>query len=206
MTLVEDFRKTVSRETLERLEEYESLLRKWNPRINLLASSQLDIIWQRHFIDSAQIFSLSPMTTNTWFDLGTGGGFPGLVCAVLAYGRGDQTRFHLIESDQRKAVFLRQVAQALSLDLAVHAKRIEDLDIGTADVISARALASLPELLSLSAIHMDIHTKLLFLKGAKAESELTQAQQTWNMEVDRIPSQTDPEGVILRLTGVSPRT
>lgn len=206
MTVVDELKQIVSRETLERLVEYEALVKKWNPRINLIASSQINLLWHRHFADSAQLFELSEQDTDRWFDLGSGGGFPGLICAILAKGQGHQTEFHLIESDQRKSVFLNQTVRALSLDVSVHAKRIEALQLGVADVISARALASLPDLLRLSTIHMDIHTNLLFLKGRKAESELTQAQQTWNMTIQRIQSKTDPEGLILKLTGVSPRS
>lgn len=206
MTVVDELKQIVSRETLERLVEYEALVKKWNPRINLIASSQIEQLWHRHFVDSAQLLELSEPDAARWFDLGSGGGFPGLVCAILAKGEGYKTEFHLIESDQRKSVFLSQAVRALSLDVSVHAKRIEAVQLGVADVISARALASLPDLLNLSTIHMDIHTKLLFLKGRKAESELTQALQTWNMSVLRIQSKTDPEGLILKLTGVSPRT
>ena len=206
MTTKDVFASTVSRETIERLDHFEGLLRKWNPKINLISKNDVDQIWQRHILDSTQVFQHAVPPFQTWFDFGSGGGFPGIMCAVLAAERFPEAAFHMVESDIRKAVFLRQVATELHLSAKVHSVRIEHLDAGSADVISARALAPLSELLKLSVPHAARHAQLLFPKGRNAETELTHAHLSWNFEVDRIPSLTDPDALILRLTGVSARS
>lgn len=192
----------VSRETRERLEEFEALLLKWNSKINLVAKSDTDRIWQRHIADSIQVYQHTEKPYANWYDFGSGGGFPGLICAILCHEHAQDVAFRLVESDSRKAIFLRQAASTLGLSVRVHSQRIESLNPDAADVITARALASLPELLRLCAPHIETQTQLLFPKGRKAEAELTQALKSWEMEVERIPSLTDPEATILRLTGV----
>ncbi len=204
MTTKEAFASTVSRETIERLDRFEDLLLKWNPRINLIAKNDAGRVWERHILDSTQVFDGAVPPFGTWFDFGSGGGFPGLICAILAAERSPETKFHLVESDTRKAVFLRQATSTLALNVTIHSQRIETFDGWAADVISARALAPLAELLQLSHPHIAPETQLLFPKGRKAETELTHAKESWRFEVDRIPSLTDPEATILRLTGVSP--
>lgn len=206
MSDLADLEQSVSRETRERLEEFQSLLLKWNSRINLVSPTQVDQIWERHILDSAQLFRLTPPDPDSWLDLGSGGGFPGIVCAILSQQACHKTRFHLVESDQRKSIFLRQAAQALDLCVTVHTKRVEQYSSEIASVISARALAPLPKLLSMAAPFLDQSTQLLFLKGKRVEMELTEASESWNMTIDRIQSLTDPDGVVLRLSGVSSRT
>ena len=206
MTAVEEFKESVSRETLQRLEHYVELLLKWNKSINLIASGEQERVWERHILDSAQVFNHFPGHSGTWFDFGSGGGLPGIVCATLSKGAERDIQFHAVESDHRKAVFLNQVVIALDLSVSVSKSRVEHFSEGIADVISARALASLPKLLGLCRTHMNDQTILLFPKGRKAESELTEARESWHMKVHRIQSLTDPDGVILKLTGVHPRT
>ena len=201
----ESFSANVSHETIQRLEAFEALLLKWNPRINLISKSDTDRVWQRHILDSAQIFDHVDQPVTTWLDLGSGGGFPGIVCAILALENRSSVNFHLVESDTRKAIFLRQAASDLSLPVLVHAMRIEAFGGGAVDVITARALAALPELLDLSQKHIGPDTQLLFPKGRKAETELVQASLSWDMKVQRIPSLTDSEATILRLSGVTRR-
>lgn len=190
----------VSRETLDRLTLFADLLNRWNRRINLVSRRTLPDVWGRHIADSAQLVALAP-GESSWLDLGSGAGFPGLVVAALA----PQVAITLIESDQRKAVFLRTAAAEMGLPVTVHALRIEDAPALTPDVISARALAPLPRLLPLAAPFARPDTVLLFPKGASADSELTEAHRTWHTETETFPSMTGPAGVILRIRDVRPR-
>lgn len=193
----------VSRETLDRLKTYVALLEKWNPRINLVARSTLGQIWQRHFVDSAQIFHLAPKNAGHWVDLGSGGGFPGLVVATLALELRPEMRVTLVESDTRKATFLRTVIRELGLNASVIDQRIEAIEPLQADVLSARALADLNMLLGFSALHLDPSGTALFPKGASWEKELHDAQQRWRFCYERFTSKTEAEAVILKIREVS---
>ena len=188
----------VSRETRERLNTYADLLRKWQRSINLVGPRTLDDLWNRHFTDSAQLLPLIPPTSRVLVDFGSGAGFPGLVLAILGVAE-----VHLIESDQRKATFLREVARATGTPVTVHAKRIEQVAPVPADVVSARALAPLGDLLGFAAPFLHSDSLCLFPKGQMAEDELTAASKTWNINVDRIQSVTDPSATILRVSQVS---
>ena len=205
MRTIADLSSTVSRETFDRLLAFEELLLKWNPKINLIAPGEIPRLWDRHILDSAQIFEHANANFSTWIDLGSGGGFPGLVCAILASESERDQGFTLIESDKRKSVFLQEVIRTLGLNARVRSIRIEAYKGQKADVITARALAPLDRLLELAYPMVGETTQFLFHKGKRAESELTDARRSWNMSVERIPSLTDPDGVILKLTGASPR-
>ena len=193
----------VSRETTERLKLYEALLRKWNARINLVSRTTLDDVWTRHFLDSAQLYALAPPDARTWADLGSGGGFPGLVIAVLAAGEGRDLRLTLVESDQRKAAFLSTAARELDLSLDVMAQRIELLPPLAADVISARALAPLSDLVGFAERHLAPEGKGLFPKGATYAEELAQARRSWRFSAGMVSSKTDPSAVIFEVTEIS---
>jgi 16S rRNA (guanine527-N7)-methyltransferase len=188
----------VSRETRARLNTYAELLRKWQRSINLVGPRTLDDLWNRHFIDSAQLMPLIPSTARVLVDFGSGAGFPGLVLAILG-----MAQVHLIESDQRKATFLREVARATGTAITVHTKRIEQVTPFPADVVSARALAPLSDLLGYAAPFIGPDSLCLFPKGQMVEDELTAASKTWNMNIDRIQSVTDPSATILRVSQVS---
>jgi 16S rRNA (guanine527-N7)-methyltransferase len=192
----------VSRETLAALEAYAGLLRKWQRAINLVSGATLDDVWKRHFLDSAQLAPLLPECEGHITDLGSGAGFPGLVLALVT---GRPT--HLVESDQRKAAFLGEVARATGCAgrVQVHAARIEALKPWAAPVISARALADLGQLLDWAAPLVTADTVCVFPKGAKAEDELTAALRVWKMTVERRRSVTDPTGLILRLSHLERR-
>lgn len=189
----------VSRETIERLDEYEALLKKWNPKINLISRNTLDDIWQRHFADSAQVYQHIGNSCNKWLDFGSGAGFPGLVAATMAKEKHPDVSFILVESDHRKAAFLLTVANALSLSATIITERIEDIPAQNADIITARAVASLDQLLAWSAPHARKSTVLLFPKGNSYESELTAARKHWHIDVETTPSMTDSSSVILRI-------
>lgn len=193
----------VSRETMERLGRYESLLIKWQKSINLVSTSTLPELWRRHMLDSAQLAALAPETARRWADLGSGGGFPGLVVAILLAGR-PGFEMHLVESDQRKCIFMREVARATEAPATIHNCRIEDFAAGQGafDVVSARALAPLDRLLGWAAPLFGPQTVGLFLKGQGVQDELTLARKSWIFEADLHPSQSDPAGSVLMLRGL----
>jgi len=187
----------VSRETEAALSRYAELLRKWTKKINLVAPSSLPNIWSRHFLDSAQLFSLCD-SNGHWVDIGSGGGFPGLVLAILGRNA-KEIRFTLIEADQRKAAFLRTVIRELDLPASVICERIELVDPQHADVLTARALASLDRLLGFAELHMQPDGSALFLKGAKADTEIEDALEHWSFHCEKHQSITDANSSILRV-------
>ncbi len=193
----------VSRETIDRLERYEALLRKWNTKINLVSRATLEDVWVRHFIDSAQLLCLAPSEATTWVDLGSGGGFPGLVVAILAQELRPELAVTLVESDLRKAAFLREAARATGVPVVIKTARAETLTPCNADILSARALAPLAVLLALAERHLRPGGTCLFLKGAQADTEVAEALETFRFTLQKIPSQTDPMAVILSVGGIT---
>jgi len=194
------FGPTVSRETWERLEQFADLLLSWQRSTNLIASSTIPRLWTRHVADSLQLLPLAP-DARRWIDLGSGGGFPGLVIACALAGE-QGAAVHLVESTQKKAAFLRAAAAELSLPAIVHAARIEDF-VGTIgepfDVVTARALAPLDRLIGYAIPLLKRGAVGLFPKGQDVGAELTQAAKSWTIEADLIPSRTDPHGRIVRV-------
>ena len=193
----------VSRETKARLDAYAALLTKWNPAINLVAKSTLPDLWTRHIADSAQLFDLCPPDARTWVDLGSGGGFPGMVAAILAHDIRPELRVTLVESDQRKATFLRTVARVTEVPAEIHSQRAESLPPQGADVLSARALAPLPLLLSYAFRHLGSGGVAFLPKGAQADAEIAEALASWAFQVQKTPSKTDPQAVILSIKGLT---
>jgi 16S rRNA (guanine527-N7)-methyltransferase len=192
----------VSRETLTRLLAYQALLGRWQQRINLVGPATLDDFWARHAADSAQLLALAGHR-RVWLDLGSGGGFPGLVVAIMLAG--SEGHVHLVESDGRKAAFLRTVIREVGAAASVHNQRAEALAemqapfLADVQVISARALAPLPELLELIAPFFNSSTIALLHKGAGWQDELTRAEQCWMIDVEAHPSQTHDAARILHL-------
>ena len=190
---------TVSRETEQRLESFLGLLLRWNARINLVAERDAETLRRRHVADSLQLLSLLPPGQGPAADLGTGGGFPGLVLATADTAR----PWHLVESDKRKAAFLTTAAAELGLShVTVHACRIEAATLPLLALLTARALAPLPVLLGHAARLLAPDGSALFPKGRTAESELTAASADWTMQVERFESRTEPDATILRITGI----
>lgn len=189
----------VSRETIDKLRELELLTRKWNRSINLISPSTEDEIWTRHIADSAQLVRFAAKTTRTWVDLGSGGGFPALVVAVLAKNYFEDLQVTMIESDSRKCAFLRRALSALDLRGSVLNERIEQARPQLAQIVSARALTGLDGLLALAERHGSVGGKCLLMKGKNFERELTEAQKNWHIEVDITPSLTDNEAAILEI-------
>jgi len=189
----------VSRETKERLQIYADLLKKWNSAINLVAPSTLEGLWHRHFLDSAQIHKIAPQVLGHWCDLGSGGGFPGAVSAILALEHDPDRKTTCIESDQRKATFLRTVARETGANIVVLSERIEGALPQGADIVSARALAPLSKLLGYSKRHLSNDGTCLFLKGANYHPEVKEALENWQFALDTYPSKTNPDAVILKI-------
>jgi 16S rRNA (guanine527-N7)-methyltransferase len=193
----------VSRETMEKLETYVETLARWQPKVNLVANATLPEVWSRHILDSLQLLDAAPITANLWLDLGSGGGFPGLPCAISANDYGVSARFELVESDTRKCAFLQEVARQTRTDVIIHNTRIEALQPAQADIVSARALAPLSRLLDWAHPHMAQGCVCLLQKGANHALELETARADWQMDVERLPSMTAEESVILRIRNLS---
>ncbi len=203
------FRETfgVSRETLDRLEIYAALLSRWQKTINLVAPSTLDDVWHRHFTDSAQLWTHRPDAAKSWLDLGSGAGFPGLVLAIMAAETGG-TRHTLVESDSRKAAFLREVAREAGVAVDILCTRIESPEthtkVGQVICVTARALAPMPRLLQLAHGCFRPETVGLFLKGRGVRAELDAAAADWDFAAEVVPSLTEAGAavVIVRQLGV----
>ncbi|MDA0781357.1 MAG: 16S rRNA (guanine(527)-N(7))-methyltransferase RsmG [Rickettsiales bacterium] len=189
----------VSRETFEKCVDYINLLLKWNKKINLVSKKHenFEDIWERHFIDSAQLLKYIPRETKIITDFGSGGGFPGIVIAILG-----NYQLHLIESDIRKCAFLNEAARLVKKDIQVHNKRIENINSWQSDVLTARALASVDKLLNLTK---DFHGKskiCLFLKGQNVVEELKEAQANWSFDYNMHHSHSSSDGRILEITNL----
>jgi 16S rRNA (guanine527-N7)-methyltransferase len=183
----------VSNEIAARLDRLVELFLQRQEKMNLVARSTIPELWSRHISDSLQLIALAP-SARTWIDLGSGGGFPGLVIACALSGQAG-ARVHLVESTKKKAVFLEEAARALGLPVSVHPVRIEEFVTsfdGHADVVTARALAPLDKLLELAAPLLKTGAKGLFLKGQDVEAELTQAAKCWTIQSTLVPSKTNP--------------
>jgi 16S rRNA (guanine527-N7)-methyltransferase len=225
----------VSRETVTRLDRFVDLLLTWQRRTNLISPSTIPSLWTRHVADSLQLLQLaaahpSPSLTlppgegreaeaeaeaggegregAVWLDLGSGGGFPGIVIAcALADVPG--SRIHLIESNMKKAAFLREAVRETKVPGIVHPARIETLVpmlAGAADYVTARALAPLPDLLDMIAPFLKKGAKAFLPKGQDLDIELTKATKHWNIEVETVPSKTSKAGRILIVHGLTRRT
>lgn len=188
----------VSRETMEKLEHFADLVRKWTAKINLVSRKSLPDLWNRHIIDSAQLARYIPDSAQEYLDIGSGGGFPGIVLAIM--GRFSSVTF--IESDKRKSVFLRQAGRDLDLPVHVISDRIEMVPPIGADFLTARALAPLNVLLSHAIHHLKPGGVALFPKGQGAQAEIDEAKKQFSFSIAHFKSVTDPSASILRLEGI----
>ena len=188
----------VSRETEDRLRAYVALLRRWNATINLVARGDEALIWDRHVRDSLVLIPIMPSGISEATDLGSGGGFPGLVLAIAT-----GCRFTLIDSDERKSAFLREAIRATEAPARVHTSRIETANVPPAQLLTARAVAALPTLLDWAAPLLAPGGICIFPKGRSVEAELTAAAVGWHMRVDRFRSPTDPASTILRISEIA---
>lgn len=193
----------VSRETEARLREFEALVRKWSRKINLVAAADLPDLWTRHILDSAQLAQYAPGTGGTWLDIGSGGGFPGLVLAILLQETRPDLTLVLVESDGRKSAFLLHAAQTLGVAPRIITDRIESLTPQGAAVVTARALAPLSALLAHAQRHLAPEARAIFPKGRNWAQELAEARREWQFSLTTHPSLTDPEARILVVGGLS---
>lgn len=191
----------VSRETIERLSSYHDLVLKWTPKINLISKSSIDDLWNRHIWDSAQVMLHDPGGSK-WLDIGSGGGFPGLVVAIMSMETKPERVVTMVESDQRKCAFLRSVVRELGLNAKIQTRRIESGDPAGADAMSARALADLTQLLGFADRHLATGGTALFMKGATWEKEVQEASQSWSFDLKAHKSMLSPGAAILEIKDI----
>lgn len=191
----------VSRETLERLDVFCARLEHWSAAINLIAPAPRETLWRRHIVDSAQLFNLR-QHGETWSDLGSGGGLPAIVIAIIAHEVAPDLRFHMVESDSRKAAFLRIISAELSLNAQVHQARAERLPPLQSHTVSARALAPLEKLLGYVHRHLDPSGVALLPKGRNHASEIDAARKLWSFDLDLVDSVAEEGAKILRVSQI----
>lgn len=191
----------VSRETRDRLEIYLSELKRWQVRTNLVSNATLGDAWTRHVEDGLQLLDHAPAQARSWVDLGTGGGSPGLVVAI-ALGEREGAHVDLVEANAKKCAFLRHVASLTKAPATVHDMRIERYfeRARAAEVVSARALAGLAQLLDWAGPALEAGAIGLFPKGAGVEAELAEARQHHDFDADLLASRTDEAARIVRVT------
>ncbi|HEY9040267.1 MAG TPA: 16S rRNA (guanine(527)-N(7))-methyltransferase RsmG [Roseovarius sp.] len=193
----------VSRETVDRLREFEDIVLKWTPKINLVSRQDQAVVWDRHIQDSLQIFDAAPDQFRHWLDIGSGGGFPGIVVAIMAQASNPAATVTMVESDSRKAAFLRAALRKTETRARVIIDRIENVEAQSADVVSARALADLPSLLDLAYPHLAPEATCVFAKGAKWRIELATAKSKWKFNHTVVTSNLDPDAAILCIRELS---
>lgn len=195
----------VPRETCERLERHRALLARWSPRINLIGPRELEAYWGRHALDSAQLLRHAPDALR-WIDIGSGAGFPGIVVGCLLAGR-EGAMVDLVETNPKKAAFLREAVRETGAAARVLNVSIDDLagartDDDVYDIVTARAFAPLPRIISSAKPILDRGATGLFLKGAEYRAELAAAaDEGWTLKVETLESLSDPDGRILRIEG-----
>ena len=184
----------LSATTEQRLRGFVALLLDWNRRINLVARADEADVWDRHVLDCVQLADLLPEPASVLIDLGSGAGFPGLVLSIAT-----PWHVHLVEADARKASFLRYAVRQTGANASIHATRAERLALPPVPVVTARAFAPLSRLLPLAVPLLAPDGICVFPKGRSATEELTDAGREWQMQVERFPSRTNPDGTLLRL-------
>ncbi|MDC3067996.1 16S rRNA (guanine(527)-N(7))-methyltransferase RsmG [Paracoccaceae bacterium] len=192
----------VSRETLSDLRVYEELLLKWAKKTNLVSKKALKDIWQRHFIDSGQLLNHIDFIGNRWVDIGSGAGFPGLLVKVIMRDRGIECDVVLVEKNKKKVFFLNEVRRRLGLDISIIDKDYEKINPLQADVLSARAVTDLNELLGIAHVHCKNEAVCLFLKGKNFKTELDKSFKNWIFDYDVFNSLSSCSGKIIRVKNI----
>ena len=182
----------VSRETMAKLAAYEALIFRWQKKINLVSRASLDQIWQRHFLDCWQMIHHIRPTDHRLADLGSGNGMPGIIFALCT-----DLEVILIESDRRKAVFLNEAVRVLGLQVKIAPRRIENLPPLGVDIITARALAPLNQLLDYAHTHINKNGICIFAKGRQLQTEIKNAKKQWRLTSESFNSKTDPDGILV---------
>lgn len=195
----------VSRETFNKFEIFIEVLLKWQKSVNLISNSTINTIWKRHFLDSAQLYTYSQDIKGNILDIGSGAGFPGMILAMMG-----NNNVNLIESDQKKCIFMREVARLTNTKVKIYNCRIEDLDYMKPELIISRALAPLSKLIEYVDNHMNKNIeenkatpKLLFLKGKNYNNEIYDLLKIRKLEIDIFPSITDDFGKVLYIKNIN---
>ena len=194
----------VSRETYDRLCLFQKILIKWQKSINLISKNTIENTWERHFLDSAQLYKFVRDIEGNIIDFGSGAGFPGMVLAIMG-----KKNIHLVESDYKKCVFLKEIAMLTETDITIHNCRIEELNFINVDLVTCRALASLKNLIHYVEVFINKsfgerqkYPKLLFLKGKSYFSEIIELNKIKKISFEEYPSITDKDGRILYISKV----
>lgn len=191
----------ILKKTQPKLQEFVDFVLKWQKTVNLIAPSTVSDIWDRHIVDSAQLILYIPQDAKVLADMGSGGGFPAMVLAIINKAmNGSLEQFYLIESDVKKSIFLREAARVFDVPVQVINERLERVSLKNVDVVTARALKTVEELFVLGQGFISEHTTCLFLKGERVDEEL--AQNTHKCQVEKIPSCTHKKSYILKIGGV----
>ena len=192
----------VSRETFLKLKSYQQLLSEWQGKFNLISNSTLDTAWERHFLDSAQLFKFIPKNAKVMFDFGSGAGFPGLVLAIMANEKTPYLKINLVEATTKKTLYLNFVKEQLGINVNIINDRIEKIIPQRADIITSRALASLEELFQYVYKFCSRQTVCIFPKGKKYSEEISEASKEWSFDCRIVPSEVSEEGVVLVITKI----
>ena len=195
----------VSRETFDRLEAFETLFLKWAQRFNLVAPSTIQVLWERHIMDSAQLLPLGAGASN-WLDLGSGGGFPGAIIAILLRDQ-PVAKVDLVESNGKKAGFLQTALAELNVSAHVHRRRIEECagHIDGVNIVTARALAPLPRLLDLAYPWLSSGARGLFHKGRDHANEIEESRAHWHFDLVEHTDMVDRSAKVIEITGLRRR-
>lgn len=194
---------SVSRETYDRLKTYQSLLTEWQEKFNLVSNNSLNDAWERHFVDSVQLWKFIPENAQNILDFGSGAGFPGMVLAVVAKEKTPYLKVGLVESISKKTLYLKEVSDKLGVNVEVINDRIENIPAQKADVITSRAMTSLNGLLGYAYRFCKPDTICIFPKGKKYAEELAEAHRHWKFKCRIEPSEISEEGRILIVSNLS---
>lgn len=190
----------VSRETFKKIEQFVELLKDWNQKMNLVSHNSLEVLWERHILDSAQLINYIPQQTKRILDIGSGAGFPAVVLAILLQEINPNAEVIMVESIKKKTVYLNDVCNKLGLsNVKIFNCRVESNVLPKPDIITARAVASLDVLCGYASIIGKNGTESLFLKGKSYKDEIAEADKHWRFDLDVFPNKYSDEGVILKL-------
>lgn len=192
----------VSHETMEKLTAYKALVIEWNSKFNLISKSSVENIWERHILDSLQLYKFISPTDKKILDFGSGAGFPAIVLAIAAEQFNPELRFNLIESIGKKTLFLNTVKKELGLNVNIYHDRIENVKIKNVDIITSRALASLSKLFEYSLPFCSARTGMIFPKGENWNNEVQEAAKKWKFDYKAETSETSENGKILYISGL----
>lgn len=191
----------VSRETISKLEQFAELLKDWNQKMNLVSRNSMEVLWERHILDSVQLINYISPTIKTLVDIGSGAGFPGLILAILMQEKIPDAKITLIESITKKTVYLKDMCERLKLsNVTVKNERVENLKITAPDVVTARAVAALDVLCGYVSKINGNKTESLFLKGQSYKEEIAAAQKNWKFDLEIFPNRYSADGVVLKLS------